>query len=351
MNTNWYDIKEFLLKLNLVKIVNSIKVTFSYLISTLFKQVVVWGYPSSLSIEPTNFCNLRCPLCATGSGLLTRKKCFISKELFEKTVQEMHKTTFFLQFYFQGEPLLHNQILSMIRFAANKKLYTILSTNANTIDQTMALGIVKSGLSRIIISLDASSPENYAKYRVNGNFGSVIQSINNIITAKSIVKSKKPFIELQFLIHKYNEKEITDAQLLRKELNADSLTLKTIQLLDTNDMATAINYLPNSSKYSRYYFSNKTAQIKNKLKNKCSKLWYSSVISCEGSVLPCCFDKDAHYKLGNVSDTAFYKIWKSASYNNFRKNVLKKRKAIDICQNCTSGLQIKKFEKKIRNQN
>jgi radical SAM protein with 4Fe4S-binding SPASM domain len=69
-------------------------------------------------------------------------------------------------------------------------------------------------------------------------------------------------------------------------------------------------------------------------------MWRSSVITWDGLVVPCCFDKDAQHQFGNVTTETFSEVWRSERYDQFRKAVLKNRKGIDICTNCTEGTKV-----------
>ncbi|MDD3051776.1 MAG: radical SAM protein, partial [Candidatus Cloacimonetes bacterium] len=111
------------------RLVNLVKIYSSYYLSVFTKKAFVWGYPASIMIEPTNICNLRCPLCPSGNGTLTRKRGSIDFKLFEKIVEELHDKIFMLFFWNQGEPFLHKNMNEMVRYAAERKIYTTISTN------------------------------------------------------------------------------------------------------------------------------------------------------------------------------------------------------------------------------
>jgi radical SAM protein with 4Fe4S-binding SPASM domain len=64
------------------------------------------------------------------------------------------------------------------------------------------------------------------------------------------------------------------------------------------------------------------------------------VISWDGLVVPCCFDKDAQHTLGDLKGKSFKEIWHNDSYVQFRKQVLQSRKNIDICANCSEGTRV-----------
>lgn len=74
--------------------------------------------------------------------------------------------------------------------------------------------------------------------------------------------------------------------------------------------------------------------------NRCWKMWHSCVITWDGRVVPCCFDKDASHALGELKNTSFREIWYSSAYYNFRGAILRSREEIDICKNCTEGTKV-----------
>jgi len=324
-------------KLSLKKLINATKVYISYLLSIVCKTSKRFEFPLSVSVEPTSICNLKCPECPTGLDELTRYKGHIDFNLYKKVIDELSPYLMNLILYFQGEPFLNKDIFKLIEYSSKtKKVFTITSTNGHYLDYNTAKRTVKSGLDKLIISIDGTSQEVYEKYRKNGNLEIVIQSVKNIISAKKELKSKTPFIVIQFLVFKFNEHQIPEIKKLSKELKVDKLELKSAQIYDfKND----VDFIPKNNKYSRYR-KNKDGDyiIKSKLKNKCERLWVSSVITNTGEVLPCCFDKNAKYSFGNISDNSFKSLNNNDEAIKFRKAFLADRKQIDICKNCTEGL-------------
>ena len=117
--------------------------------------------------------------------------------------------------------------------------------------------------------------------------------------------------------------------------------------MQISSVENAKKYLPKNEKYSRYKFLESTPsgddqkiKIKNKLKDHCFALWRTSVITWDGRVVPCCFDKDANYEFGKLNGRSFKEIWLSENYQRFRTSILSNRKEIDICRNCTEGLKV-----------
>jgi radical SAM protein with 4Fe4S-binding SPASM domain len=197
---------------------------------------------------------------------------------------------------------------------------------------------VTSGLNKIIISIDGASQDVYQSYRVGGNLSKVIEGTKNLIHAKKQLKSRTPHIVFQCVVFSTNEHQLDNIKKMGKELGVDEITFKTAQVYDFENGNPLI---PSQTKFSRYRKNNNGKfEIKNKLLNHCWKMWHSCVITWDGKIVPCCFDKDASHSLGSLQDKSFASIWKGIEYNSFRKSLLISRKEIDICKNCTEGTNI-----------
>ncbi len=329
------DSLNFLNKITFKRAQNSLLILFSYLISKITRKANISGFPVALAIEPTTSCNLRCPECPSGLRSFTRPTGMLEKSLFQSTIDEISDTLMYLTFYFQGEPYLHNDFLEMVNYASRKGIYTATSTNAHYLTKDKALKTVKSGLDRLIISIDGTTQETYEKYRVGGNLEKVLEGTRNIVMAKKESGSKTPHVIFQYLVVKPNEHQIDEVKKLAHNLGVDEVKFKTAQVYDYEN---GNELIPDSDKYSRYLKNTDgTFSIKNKLVDHCWKMWHSCVITWDGLVVPCCFDKDAEYRMGELSKMNFKEIWQSQSYQNFRNSLIKSRSEIEMCKNCSEG--------------
>ena len=306
--------------------------------SKITKKARHKGLPFSLSIEPTTACNLGCPECPSGLKHFTRPTGKLDLGLHKKMLSELRKSVFYINYYFQGEPFLHPQFLELIKEAKKNKIYTATSTNAHFIDQTKAEEIVQSGLDRLIISIDGLTQETYENYRINGQLEKVIVGTDHLLQAKKDLNSSTPHLIFQFLAVKPNEHEIDDVFKLGKEKGIDEVRIKSAQLYDFKN---GNPLMPENEKYSRYKLqSDGTYKLKYKTGDHCWRMWSSSVLTWDGKVVPCCFDKDAKHVLGTLENNQFQEIWKSDPYMSFRQAVLTNRNGIDICQNCSEGAKV-----------
>ena len=326
-------------KLTVKRMWNGLKVLGSFYASKLLKRPVQWGYPVSISFEPTTSCNLRCPECPSGLRAFSRPTGMLNKDFFTQTIDDIHKELLYLIFYFQGEPFLNPEFLNMVKYASSKGIYTATSTNAHYLNDAAAKRTVESGLDRLIISIDGTTQDVYAAYRVGGNLQKVMEGASNIVKWKKELNSKTPFVFFQFLVVKPNEHQIEDIKRLAKEIGVDQVRFKTAQVYDyVNDPNQLI---PENTKYSRYIKNEDgTYRPKNKLANSCWKMQHANVITWDGLVVPCCFDKDAMHRMGNLKHESFKEIWHNNNYKQFRNELMQSRKNIDICANCSEGVSV-----------
>jgi radical SAM protein with 4Fe4S-binding SPASM domain len=333
-----HDTYNFIKKITLKRIWNISKVYASYQITKLLKKPIQWGFPVTVSFEPTTACNLRCPECPSGLRSFTRATGNLKKNFFKEIIDDIHQQLMYLIFYFQGEPYINPDFLEMVKYAHDKGIYTITSTNGHFLNDANAKKTIESGLDRMIISIDGTTQETYSSYRIEGKLETVLQGARNIVKWKKELKSKTPHIIFQFLVVKPNEHQIDEVYKLAEEIGVDEVKLKTAQIYNYEN---GNNLIPTIEKYSRYKKEkNGTYTIKNELLNHCWKLWHSCVITWDGVVVPCCFDKDADHKLGDLKQAKFNQIWQGTPYKVFRSLLLQGRDKIDICTNCTEGCKV-----------
>jgi len=332
------DTFEFISGLTPLKLWNALQVYCSYQLTRLIKKPIQWGAPFTVSFEPTTACNLRCPECPSGLRSFSRPTGNLKADFFKQTVDTIADRLIYLIFYFQGEPFINPRFLDMVNYASDRGIYTITSSNGHFFTDEVARRTIESGLSRLIISVDGTTQETYEAYRKEGNLEKVLEGARNLVKWKKELKSKTPHLIFQFLVVRPNEHQIPDIYRLANEIGIDEVKLKTAQVYNYEN---GNDLIPQNDKYSRY---RKTATgqytIKNKLLHQCWKLWHSCVITWDGIVVPCCFDKDATHKLGDLKKDNFKTIWQNKNYNLFRTRILEGRSQIDICTNCTEGCKV-----------
>jgi len=253
----------------------------------------------------------------------------MSPEVFRRVLAEVKETAWVMQFYFQGEPLLNKDLPQMIREAHDAGLYTIASTNAQAINEELAEALVTSGLNRIIVSMDGLTEESYNAYRIGGSLDKCKEALKWLHEAKIKNQKSKILIELQCLRLKTNEHEWADFKRQYNTLGADRLAFKTAQLYDYAD---GHPLMPSNPKYSRYSKGVDGRYHRRKLSKGCFRVWSGAVITTNGEVLPCCYDKAHAHVYGNIMDTPLRELFCNEKANAFRQAAM--QETPQICQEC-----------------
>jgi len=334
---------QFMQEINLFKyltfkrLANAAGIYLSYGISLILRRPVVFGMPISISIEPTSICNLKCPECPTGTGSLLRPQGMMDIQFFKKIIDGVRKRTFYLQLFFQGEPFINNKIYEMIDYAKAKRMYVSISTNGTLFNEKNIAKLFNAAPDKLIYSFDGTDEESYNKYRVGGNFREVKEGLEAIIAEKRKRKMNVPYIELQMIVMKHNEGRLEDFIKFGREIGVNKITLKSMQIYSRSD---AENLLPENPEYSRYKKAEGEYVIKQKLQNRCFALWRTGVVTWDGYLAACCFDKDAQFSTESADIKDFDGLFKSKSLQDLRRQILRDRESIEICRNCCEGMKV-----------
>jgi MoaA/NifB/PqqE/SkfB family radical SAM enzyme len=299
VNSNPADMLNMASHLTLRKTVNIAGLLGGYYYSRMIKRPVHHSLPVALSIEPTTSCNLRCPQCPSGLRSFSRPTGMMDFDFYKNIIEQVKGHVIYLTLYFQGEPYLNTSFLQMAEYASRRGIYTASSTNAHDLNEDNARQTIESRLDRLIISIDGTTQDAYEKYRIGGSLEKVISGTKNILRWKKKLRSRTPHVVWQLIVMKHNEQQISEIRRLAAETGVDELALKTVQVYDYENGS---DLIPSDEKKSRYSLASFAPawKIKNALLSHCWKMWHSCVITWDGSVVPCCFDKDASYSLGSM---------------------------------------------------
>lgn len=274
----------------------------------------VWGMPYRYNIDPSNICNLRCPLCPTGLATLGRERGRMPLERYRQLIDQIAPYAYFVELYNWGEPFLHPMIFDMIKYASSKRIAVRVSSNLNHFNAEMAAKAVESGLDSVLLSVDGSTQETYGKYRRGGQLERALENIRLLVAAKKKANSYRPFITLRILINRYNEHQIGPMRTIARELEVDAFTIGTL-FVDTTDKGQVEEWLPTDERLS--YYDHSAPQIENVW--HCSDLWEGMTINWDGGLAPCCWLHDKKHDYENGFERPLREIWNGDAYISSRR--------------------------------
>jgi len=287
-------------------------------------------FPLYILLEQTFSCNLKCPNCLHGYS--SDKKRYdtgvsvMPLELFYKVVLECERRECpSLAMHCCDEPLLVRDIAERIRFAKEHGIMDLMmTTNGQLLTERLAHDICESGLTHILFSIDAATPETYAKVRVNGVFSKVLNSLDYIACWKEKNYSALPIIRASFVCNKNNcfEEEMFIERFKNK---VDYIDIQSFYSVDSLNRELA----PDG-----YATLNPQNFI-------CSEPFRKVIVRGNGDVMPCCSVFGYKQIMGNVYKDSIYDIFNSEQMRVLRQQ-LKEKKFNNICSECITNLYEKK---------
>jgi radical SAM protein with 4Fe4S-binding SPASM domain len=300
--------------------------------SNLFKTDRAWGRPVYLTIEPTNTCDLRCPVCETGAGILHREKGHMSLGNFKLIIDKLGGHVNTLLFYFMGEPFLNKDAYDMISYASQRRIFVSTCTNGHRVDPK---AIIESGIGEISFQIGGMTQETHEIYRVRGNLKKTLDNLTATVEEKKRHPETKTKIILGFIVMKHNEHEVEDFLKLARDIGVDQADViaPCVRTIEQGK-----EFIPQNDEYwlyDREAFDRGTLRPKVVPNNWCDWLYYSTTIQWNGDVVPCCRDAQGEYIMGNIFEQDFYEIWNGEKFRKFRKLVNSDQGNLELCRLCS----------------
>ena len=314
-----------------------IKLSYRFGVSKLFSM------PKMLALDPTNLCDLKCPLCPTGLRDKTIERGSIKLEQFKTIIDRLAKHLQSINLYSWGEPLLHKSLVDMIRHTAiNHKVRTITSVHLGNLSDEQVEGIATSGLDKLIVSVDGATQEVYEKYRVGGDIEKVFTNMNRLMEAKKRYNSKVNVV-WNFLVMKQNEHQMDIARDRAKQIGVEiTFSIMRTNLKDDilgkveDNIENDAEWIPENPDYNPYDLEQKKQK---KPIEFCKRPWMETFINWNGDVFPCgCVVTESKYSMGNAFETDFKDIWNGEKYIAARKELLDQPNDLEtICHLCKAN--------------
>lgn len=258
--------------------------------------------PFTATIDVTNACNLRCPGCPTGLGLVGRKKSMLKSDDLQKVLDQTADYLLVAHLYNWGETLLHPHVGEIVRMVHERRIFTSISSHLSLNDPDRVEEICESGLDHLIVSVDGATQKTYQQYRRGGNLELVLQNIRRIVEYKTKRKQKKPIIEWQTLGLRHLESELDQALELATELRVDWFTVK-------GPIAPA-RLQPSEKELKGAFYGGQ---------ERCGLLYHNVTLQSDGGIAPCCFLYHKKDDFGHLADGPLHQLRNNTLYRTARK--------------------------------
>jgi radical SAM protein with 4Fe4S-binding SPASM domain len=293
------------------------------------------GNPEVYQIELTNHCPMACVMCPR-TNRMTRELGYIDESLFNCIIDEASEFSSRIFFHHFGDSLMHPKLGEFIRYANQRNIKTFLSANPILLTEKHSRELVDSDLYELVLSLDGLTSETCAtiKGEAARDVDLAEKNILSFLKFRKAVSSKTPFLIMQIVKQKQNMHEINGWVKKWNEVDGvDRVKVKTYITWDGQDE------LVNSLKLDEFSCSDPLNIV-------CDKPWTSVTILWDGRVVPCCFDYDGIYTLGDLRKQSLKEIWGGERIRYLRQCHREgNRQKIKLCEQCTDmeGYPVKKW--------
>jgi MoaA/NifB/PqqE/SkfB family radical SAM enzyme len=246
--------------------------------------------PRQIRLEASSYCQLRCPSCPTTSGHIHPAigSGFLRFDDFRKLL-ESAPTAKQVEISNYGEVFLNPQLMRILEYAHEKGVAITIDNgaNLNNVKNEVLEGLVKYRVRGITCSIDGATPESYRKYRVRGNFDTVIRNIETINSYKGLYQSNFPRLIWQFVVFGHNEHEIPLAREMAAKLGMEFRTKLTwdddFSPIRNKEFVRSQTGAQSTSReeFEQGHGYNYGSEI-------CNQLWDQPQINFDGKVLGCC---------------------------------------------------------------
>ncbi len=284
------------------------------------KETYNFTLPSGIEIEPTNLCDLKCPLCPSGNGKIDEWRLprgMMNLRQFKDIIDQVKNFVKYIVLWGLGEPTLVPDLDLMIDYAAGNKISVITSIHGNH-DKKLNRKLMEAEPYKIIFAIDGLSQETYGIYRQGGNFEKALSNLKDCVNIKKETGQKYPLIYWQFIVMKHNEKEISDLKKMAEKIGVDGLMLK--KYASTRED----KFRPENPEYIRHEPEEE--------KYKCKFLFDRPMIFFNGDVSACSHDFRMKHIMGNIFKEPFADIWNNDRFRKFRHSYFDN--SLFECQGC-----------------
>lgn len=298
--------------------------------------------PFSAVIDPTNVCNLDCPLCA--SRLQHYSKGYMTHETFDLILKKIPSLRIVV-FFNWGEPFLNPRIFEFFRKAVDKNIYTITHSNFSLErDDSFFENIIKSGLHQLVLSIDGFTQKNYEQYRIKGNIELILSNMKRLVAVKKKLKSRDPKIVWKFIVNRFNENEIGMAKDFCKKHGIEFVTDRIGLGDDIPDFQFGPSvterrnkWLPKNTDYILPVYKNEKSYKYPYIDAPCGQLFSSIVVNHDAKITPCCWVTNKDNTFGDLKEQSFEEIWHNEKYKHSRGLFLEnpfEKKIETVCTSC-----------------
>jgi MoaA/NifB/PqqE/SkfB family radical SAM enzyme len=331
------------------------------------RPLTVEELPVQLYLEVTNYCNSLCASCPLTYNhfLPYEPRHHLSWDNFRRIVDQFPRLERVV-LHGIGEPLLNRHLPRFVAHLKERGAHVLFNTNAILLDQRRGDALVAAGLDELRVSLDAVTPEMYARLRGVDRLPQVIRNLTAFVQRH--VGRERPLVSLWWVAMQQNLPQLPDFVRLAAQIGvpevylqrlvyfgdaeppAENSTMQVGQSLhavleqqQTDLIAECENLADQLGlKFRASGLATPSESVSAKASHPwqgCMRPWVLMYITVNGTALPCCIAPFAtpdfpRIVLGNVLQASANRVWNDQPYQDLRAAVMSEAPGPWPCQYC-----------------
>jgi radical SAM protein with 4Fe4S-binding SPASM domain len=298
-----------------------------------YRRPVPWSWPIRLHVELTNFCNLRCPICPTGTGKLTRPPRIFDLGMYEDLMREVGPYLLSVTLWAWGEPLLHPQFPETVAIARQHGVLPLLSTNGQVLAHERVIqGLIEEPPTYLIVAIDGLTDETYSLNRPGARLGPAIEGVRRIAALKRERNQQLPVLHMRYIVTKHNQHEVDRIRDFATEKEFDFVSIRSLVIIDSDDSDHRAR-VPDSERFRAYQYEG--GRRVRREDYVCQHAFLYPAVLADGTVTPCDQDYNARHAYGRIgADGSFGDIWFGRKAAELRRTIRTARERFSCCRNC-----------------
>ena len=228
--------------------------------------------PPNIMIDTTSLCNLNCVMCGTQRSV--QKKGQMEMSLFRSIIdQATEMGTSNITLHTIGEPLLHPNIVEMVKYVKKKELYVNITTNGQLLTEEKARGLLEAGLDVLRVSIEGATEKTYSNIRRGGTLELLLK---NLRTFNKIKEEKGVATNL-----------VINSVYMKETAPETSAFFKLFVPIVKSPYNIFFKFIGNQAGISEEAMQNSAIfKVGNKVKSACHLFWDTLTVTWDGKVSP-----------------------------------------------------------------
>lgn len=301
----------------------------------LYRRLRPWAMPLHMQFELTNYCNLRCPVCPTGTRSVKRRAAAMDVGLFERVMNEVGTYLLTASLWAWGEPLLHPRLEEMLRAGRKHPVTLLLSTNGQTLDdERIQTALLRQPPSHLIVAIDGLTDETNSQFRTGARLKPALDGVRRLAELKRQRSQTLPVLHMRYIVMKHNQHELPRVEAFARENGFDLLSLRTLSVIDTESPDKVHGaFVPEGERWRAYAYDGGERVRRDGF--ICQEPFWFPTLLADGTVVACEQDYNAQQPFGKVSENvSFANVWRSDKAAEVRRIIRDRAKELSFCRNC-----------------